>query len=170
VCCSHDLCIVYSWLHHPECPDRHWVELCKLTFMGWADPPLDHPNRFPFMQVGLYFLEIHNTDRFCAFWRVFCEYFTLDLHFSTNLSRENNGIRTTTRLLNSGSSTCLYGMRLTAVELGKFDLPLWHVPYGCIMYNGADRGQPVDSHMIICHTSVTCERHSYVCIYTTLGV
>ena len=41
-------------------------------------------------------------------------------------------------LLNSGSSTRLYGMRLTAA-----------------MCNGAVRGQPVDSHMIICHTSVT---------------
>jgi len=56
-------------------------------------------------------------------------------------------------LLNSGSSTRLYGMRLTAA-----------------LCNGAVRGQPVDSHVIICHTSVTCERHSYVCIYTTLGV
>ena len=56
-------------------------------------------------------------------------------------------------LLNSGSSTRLYGMHLTAA-----------------LYNGTIRGQPVDSHMIICHTSVTCERHSYVCIYTTLGM
>ena len=56
-------------------------------------------------------------------------------------------------LLNSGSSTHLYGMRLTAA-----------------LYDGAVRGQPVDSHVIICHTSVTCERHSHVCIYTTLGV
>ena len=56
-------------------------------------------------------------------------------------------------LLNSGSSTRLYGMRLTAA-----------------LCNGAVRGQPVDSHVIICHTSVTCERHSHVCIYTTLGV
>ena len=54
-----------------------------------------------------------------------------------------------TPLLNSGSSTRLYGMRLTAA-----------------LCNGAVRGQPVDSHMIICHTSVTCERHSHVCIYT----
>ena len=53
-------------------------------------------------------------------------------------------------LLNSGSLTRLYGMRLTAA-----------------LYNGAARGQPVDSHVIICHTSVTCERHSLVCIYTT---
>ena len=57
------------------------------------------------------------------------------------------------RVLNLGSSTHLYGMRLTAA-----------------LYNGAVRGQPVDSHMIICHTSVTCERHSYICIYTTLGM
>jgi len=35
-------------------------------------------------------------------------------------------------LLNSGSSTRLYGMRLTAA-----------------LYNGAVRGQPVDSHVII---------------------
>jgi len=53
-------------------------------------------------------------------------------------------------VLNSGSSTRLYGMRLTAA-----------------LCNGAVRGQPVDSHVIICHTSVTCERHSHVCIYTT---
>jgi len=53
-------------------------------------------------------------------------------------------------LLNSGSSTRLYGMRLTAA-----------------LCNGAVRGQPVNSHVIICHTSVTCERHSHVCIYTT---
>ena len=52
-------------------------------------------------------------------------------------------------VLNSGSSTHLYGMRLTAA-----------------LCNGAVRGQPVDSHVIICHTSVTCERHSHVCIYT----
>ena len=57
------------------------------------------------------------------------------------------------QVLNSGSSTHLYGMRLTAT-----------------LCNGAVRGQPVDSHVIICHTSVTCERHSYVCIYTTLGM
>jgi len=54
------------------------------------------------------------------------------------------------KMLNSGSSTRLYGMRLTAA-----------------LYNGAVRGQPVDSHVIICHTSVTCECHSHVCIYTT---
>jgi len=53
-------------------------------------------------------------------------------------------------MLNSGSSTRLYGMHLTAA-----------------LCNGAVRGQPVDSHEIICHTSVTCERHSHVCIYTT---
>ena len=56
------------------------------TLMGWADPPLDHPNHFPFMQAGLYFLEIHNTYRFRAFWRISCEYFALDLCFLTNLS------------------------------------------------------------------------------------
>ena len=56
-------------------------------------------------------------------------------------------------LLNLGSSTRLYGMHLMAA-----------------LCNGAVRGQPVDSHTIICHTSVTCECHSYVCIYTTLGV
>jgi len=56
-------------------------------------------------------------------------------------------------LLNLGSSTRLYGMRPMAA-----------------LCNGAVRGQPVDSHVIICHTSVMCERHSYVCIYTTLGV
>jgi len=50
-------------------------------------------------------------------------------------------------LLNSGSSTRFYGMRLTAA-----------------MYNGAVRGQPVDSHMIICHTSVTCET-PLLCLY-----
>jgi len=50
-------------------------------------------------------------------------------------------------LLNSGSSTRLYGMRLTAA-----------------LYNGAVRGQPVDSHVIICHTSVTCET-SFLCLY-----
>ena len=51
------------------------------------------------------------------------------------------------RVLNSGSSTRLYGMRLTAA-----------------LYNGAVRGQPVDSHIIICHTSVTCET-SLPCLY-----
>jgi len=51
------------------------------------------------------------------------------------------------RMLNSGSSTRLYGMRLTAA-----------------LYNGAIRGQPVDSHVIICHTSVTCET-SLLCLY-----
>jgi len=50
-------------------------------------------------------------------------------------------------LLNSESSTRLYGMRLTAA-----------------LYNGAIRGQPVDSHVIICHTSVTCET-SLLCLY-----
>ena len=50
-------------------------------------------------------------------------------------------------LLNSGSSTRLYGMRLTAA-----------------LYNGTVRRQPVDSHMIICHTSVTCET-SLLCLY-----
>ena len=50
-------------------------------------------------------------------------------------------------LLNSGSSTRLYGMRLTAA-----------------LCNGAVRGQPVDSHVIICHTSVTCET-SLLCSY-----
>ena len=50
-------------------------------------------------------------------------------------------------VLNSGSSTRLYGMRLTAA-----------------LYNGAVRGQPVDSHVIICHTSVTCET-SLLCLY-----
>ena len=50
-------------------------------------------------------------------------------------------------LLNSGSLTRLYGMRLTAA-----------------LYNGAVRRQPVDSHMIICHTSVTCET-SLLCLY-----
>ena len=49
-------------------------------------------------------------------------------------------------VLNSGSSTRLYGMRLTAA-----------------LYNGAVRGQPVDSH-VICHTSVTCET-SLLCLY-----
>jgi len=48
-----------------------------------------------------------------------------------------------------GSLTRLYGMRLTAA-----------------LCNGAVRGQPVDSHVIICHTSVMCERHSHVCVYT----
>ena len=52
-------------------------------------------------------------------------------------------------VLNLGSLTHLYGMRLKAA-----------------LYNGTVRGQPVNSHMIICHTSVTCERHSHVCIYT----
>jgi len=56
-------------------------------------------------------------------------------------------------VLNLGSSTRLYGMCLMAA-----------------LYSGAVRGQPVDSHVIICHTSVMCERHSYVCIYTTLGM
>jgi len=56
-------------------------------------------------------------------------------------------------VLNLGSSTRLYGMRLMAT-----------------LYNSTVRGQPVDSHVIICHTSVTCEGHSYVCIYTTLGM
>jgi len=50
-------------------------------------------------------------------------------------------------MLNSGSSTRLYGMRLTATSR-----------------NGAIRGQPVDSHVIICHTSVTCET-SLLCLY-----
>jgi len=50
-------------------------------------------------------------------------------------------------VLNSGSSTRLYGMRLTAA-----------------LYNGAVRGQPVDRHVIICHTSVTCET-SLLCLY-----
>jgi len=50
-------------------------------------------------------------------------------------------------VLNSGSSTRLYGMRLMAA-----------------LYNGAVRGQPVDSHVIICHTSVTCET-SLLCLY-----
>ena len=50
-------------------------------------------------------------------------------------------------LLNLGSSTRLYGMRLTAA-----------------LYNGAVRGQPVDSHVIICHTSVMCET-SLLCLY-----
>ena len=50
-------------------------------------------------------------------------------------------------LLNLGSSTRLYGMRLTAA-----------------LCNGAVRGQPVDSHVIICHTSVTCET-SLLCLY-----
>jgi len=50
-------------------------------------------------------------------------------------------------VLNLGSSTRLYGMRLTAA-----------------LCNGAVRGQPVDSHMIICHTSVTCET-SLLCLY-----
>ena len=50
-------------------------------------------------------------------------------------------------MLNSGSSTHLYGMCLTAA-----------------LCNGAVRGQPVDSHVIICHTSVTCET-SLLCLY-----
>ena len=50
-------------------------------------------------------------------------------------------------VLNSGSSTRLYGMCLTAA-----------------LCNGAVRGQPVDSHVIICHTSVTCEI-SLLCLY-----
>jgi len=64
---------------------------------------------------------------------------------------------------------CIFSYALD-VELGKFDPPLWHAPCGRIVYNGTDRGQPVDSHVIICHTSVMCEHHSYVCIYTTLGM
>jgi len=52
-----------------------------------------------------------------------------------------------TSVLNSGSSTRLYGMRLTAA-----------------LYSGAVRRQPVDSHVIICHTSVTCET-SLLCLY-----
>jgi len=36
-----------------------------------------------------------------------------------------------------------------SVELGKFDPPLWHAPYGRIMYNGTNRGQPVNSHVIV---------------------
>jgi len=71
---------------------------------------------------------------------------TTQVEVSVGLMRS----RFETYLLNSGSSTRLYGMRLKAA-----------------LYNGAIRGQPVDSHMIICHTSVTCERHSHVCIYTT---
>jgi len=50
-------------------------------------------------------------------------------------------------LLNSGSSAHLYGMHLTAA-----------------LCNGAVKGQPVDSHVIICHTSVTCET-SLLCLY-----
>ena len=63
----------------------------------------------------------------------------VNLRYTTQGLEEN--------VLNSGSSTRLYGMRLTAA-----------------LYNGAVRGQPVDSHVIICHTSVTCET-SLLCLY-----
>jgi len=86
MCHSHVLCTAYIWLHHPECYKHRRVELCRLTFIGWADPPLDHPIRFPLMQVGLYFQGIRHTYRFRAFWHISCEYFSLDPRFFMNLS------------------------------------------------------------------------------------
>ena len=62
------------------------MEPCKLTFKGWADPLLGHPNRFSLVQDGLDPLGIHDVYVFRALLPVFCEYFTLDLRFLTNLS------------------------------------------------------------------------------------
>jgi len=66
---------------------------------------------------------------------------------STHRAQLVTGEMQLTYLLNSGSSTCLYGMCLMAA-----------------LCNGAVTGQPVDSHVIICHTSVTCET-SLLCLY-----
>ena len=61
------------------------------------------------------------------------------------------------------ASVTLFEEKVPFVELGKFD-HLYGMCLTAALCDGAVRGQPVDSHVIICHTSVTCET-SLLCLY-----